>query len=809
MKLFSLTVWVSVLATGFISAIAWADSADPTTSSDSDAVSDADANDTAPVNTTEHSATESESLQSKFARQGKIRNVPVSVMHPPVEPLNSNRQNAFFTHTEIDAATTCGNCHDTTFITENNTHHFSDPPNWAHGDVTIDCFDCHVPNRSGWTKENADIFGKIDALNSGITRATSAVCAKCHGIVETGVLAIPEDYETRVRDEDGYLTYDLTRTTGAFFSEVPLSKSQLNIQQKEEKHFPADVHAARLLGCADCHHTGNNPAKSTIKSKKLRHMKNDPRKQSFSDYLKQPDHRLAMPRCTDCHDAAATHDFLPYKTRHLDVLDCQSCHVPRIYGPALSVIDESVVTSRGGPVLEYAEKNESNESLNARLTEGVSPSLLPYRTSDGESRIGAFNFVANWYWINDANGRRVPPSVLKKVFLQGGQQKHRAEVVSLFDSNGNGRIDGNELLIRTEAQNRTVATWLKAAGIVQPRLIGQIDVHSIAHGIMHKEGVSASCDSCHDATGRLGSNITITQRIPSGAHMAQGENVAQLTHGSLTVSTSVDWERRGIARTWYVFGHSRTTWSDTGGFIIFILSFLGVLLHGSYRIVTRPRRQRHLPAMKQLYMYSLYERIWHWLMAASVIVLLITGLKIHFPLAFSAISFPVAVTVHNITAIVLVVNAGLSLFFHVASAAILQFIPEKNGLLQALVRQVDYYTRGIFLGHPHPTSKSPDKKLNPLQQLTYLGLLNVLFPLQVITGVAIWMNAGWPEVMAPLGGLTVIGPLHNLGSWLFLTFLVVHLYLTTTGHTVLSNISAMVTGFDEVEAASIKGDSNE
>ena len=56
-----------------------------------------------------------------------------------------------------------------------------------------------------------------------------------------------------------------------------------------------------------------------------------------------------------------------------------------------------------------------------------------------------------------------------------------------------------------------------------------------------------------------------------------------------------------------------------------------------------------------------------------------------------------------------------------------------------------YQSRGIFYGEPHP-SNAPGQKLNPLQQLTYLALLNVLFPLQIVTGALIWAVGHWPAV---------------------------------------------------------------
>ena len=56
-----------------------------------------------------------------------------------------------------------------------------------------------------------------------------------------------------------------------------------------------------------------------------------------------------------------------------------------------------------------------------------------------------------------------------------------------------------------------------------------------------------------------------------------------------------------------------------------------------------------------------------------------------------------------------------------------------------------------------------------------------------------------PQVLEPIGGLSIIGPVHNVGSWLFLTFIVVHVYLTTTGHTPGALIKAMVSGWEMLE----------
>jgi cytochrome b subunit of formate dehydrogenase len=40
---------------------------------------------------------------------------------------------------------------------------------------------------------------------------------------------------------------------------------------------------------------------------------------------------------------------------------------------------------------------------------------------------------------------------------------------------------------------------------------------------------------------------------------------------------------------------------------------------------------------------------------------------------------------------------------------------------------------------------------------------------------------------------------HTLGAILLMIFLVVHVYMTTTGKTPTSNINAMITGYEELE----------
>ena len=197
--------------------------------------------------------------------------------------------------------------------------------------------------------------------------------------------------------------------------------------------------------------------------------------------------------------------------------------------------------------------------------------------------------------------------------------------------------------------------------------------------------------------------------------------------------------------------------------------------------------------------YTTYERTWHWIQTLSILVLLATGFHIHSPVRLPVPDLATMVWLHNVFGFIFLGNAFLGLFYYVTTGAIQQYVPKREGFVAGVLAQVRYYTDGIFRNEPHPTKKTPERRLNPLQQLTYLGLLNVLLPLQIVSGLLMWGASRWPQAAGFVGGLPVLGGVHTLGAWLFLSFLIAHLYLITTGHTPLSNLEGMATGYEELE----------
>jgi len=381
------------------------------------------------------------------------------------------------------------------------------------------------------------------------------------------------------------------------------------------------------------------------------------------------------------------------------------------------------------------------------------------------------------------------------VYLDGGG--HAKDVVAAFDGDRNGTLSREELRLDSDAKLQLIQGKLTAAGVSNPVPVGDVVAMRVNHGVVADEWVDRRCDSCHQADSRLNQDVVLASYSVAGAKLDAGRL------GTAERDGSAGWVLRRPATSgeYYVLGHHRLPWTDSLGFLSLLGTAVGVSIHGGLRIRARRRHAAHHGATTTVYLYSLYERIWHWLMAGSILLLLWTGIEIHWVDTVPVLGFTRAVLVHNAIAAVLIANAFLSLFYHLVSQDIRQFIPPRETFVQEAIAQARYYLNGIFVGAPHPVSKSAARKLNPLQQVTYLGLLNVLIPFQVVTGVLIWGAPRWPALSEAIGGLTIITPLHSIGAWLLADFIITHVYLTTTGHTPLSNLKAMISGNDEIDAS--------
>jgi thiosulfate reductase cytochrome b subunit len=713
------------------------------------------------------------------------------------------------------------------------------------GMLEMDCFLCHLPAPDNQARIATIQSGEFDWANSATLQGTGLItktnqgwkwnpsafdssgqllqayttlqepsndnCGQCHGLVHMDAqtaLTLPACSDA---------TSMQTATTGQVISPQLISASGVNLTDKESLTRSWDIHTERGLQCVDCHFSLNNPIyyqeNSALRPDSLLF---DPRRIDLAVYLKTPDHNFArgqsaqysvapglkgsMRRCESCHDANKIHaSWLPYVSRHMAILACETCHIPQLYAPAIRSEDWTVVTLDGQAAVTCRGAQGSG-SLAADLVSGYQPVLMPRTNIDGGTSLTPYNLITAWYWGYDDNGQTLPVRQLdlEAAYLSGG--KYAAEVLSVFDQNSDGVIDSSELVIDSDAKLGTITARLSALGLENPRILGQVQPYNINHDVAGKDWAVKDCQTCHSSASRLAQPIKLAASVPAGVMPAFVTNTNVKTAGLIYVKGgALFYQPATAAEGRYVFGYSRIAWVDWLGGLFFLGVLAGVVVHSGMRIRSARRQTKPATRQEKVYMYQPYERFWHWLQTSVIVLLLVTGLIIHRPGLFSSL-FQGVVVMHNVLWVILGINAALSLFYHLASGQIRQFIPRPYGFFDDAIVQARYYLRGIFKYEPHPFEKTPAKKMNPLQQVTYLVILNVLLPLQGLTGILMWGVQKWPALAGKLGGLPGLAPFHTLIAWLFAAFILGHVYLTTTaGSRPLQSIKGMVTGWEELE----------
>jgi len=199
--------------------------------------------------------------------------------------------------------------------------------------------------------------------------------------------------------------------------------------------------------------------------------------------------------------------------------------------------------------------------------------------------------------------------------------------------------------------------------------------------------------------------------------------------------------------------------------------------------------------MSQLYLYARWVRIWHWINALLFLTLMYSGASMHFNGAVLLLDFQTAITVHNTAGILLTIGWIGFVIGNLTSTNGHHYHVQLKGFIGRLIAQSLYYGYGIFKNAPHPFHPSAEAKLNTLQQITYIGVMYLLMPLLIISGWAFLFSVYLPETLLGIGSVWVVAMSHLTIAYLLVLFLLVHLYIITTGETVMTNMRAMLTGW--------------
>jgi thiosulfate reductase cytochrome b subunit len=193
--------------------------------------------------------------------------------------------------------------------------------------------------------------------------------------------------------------------------------------------------------------------------------------------------------------------------------------------------------------------------------------------------------------------------------------------------------------------------------------------------------------------------------------------------------------------------------------------------------------------------YPVWLRVWHWSNALLFVVLMITGLSMHYSApGRPEVSFRSVVLIHNAAGVLLTLCYGLYLLgnFGLGNGRYYRLAP--GDLSYGALRQTRYYLLDIFLGEPHPFPHTATRKFNPLQKLTYLAVMFGLLPLVIVAGWALFFPAQLPANPFGLPGITLWALAHAYLGYFASLFMAVHIYLGTTGETPGSLFRLMLTG---------------
>lgn len=203
-------------------------------------------------------------------------------------------------------------------------------------------------------------------------------------------------------------------------------------------------------------------------------------------------------------------------------------------------------------------------------------------------------------------------------------------------------------------------------------------------------------------------------------------------------------------------------------------------------------------ATVKLYLYPVWIRIWHVINAIMFLLLIFTGIALHFSgTEISLISFKASVAIHNVAAIIVTFNYGVFVIGNMVTKNGGFYRKWRKNLVVNLWKQFVFYAVGIFKKEAHPFPITEKQKFNPLQKFAYVIAMYFGMPLLIISGLALM----FPDLIAykvfNVSGMIFYDVLHVVVGFVLSLFLLIHLYTCTLGDKPGTLFKSMINGYHE------------
>ena len=200
----------------------------------------------------------------------------------------------------------------------------------------------------------------------------------------------------------------------------------------------------------------------------------------------------------------------------------------------------------------------------------------------------------------------------------------------------------------------------------------------------------------------------------------------------------------------------------------------------------------------KIYLYPIWIRIWHIINAVMFVLLVISGIALHFSGSGNyLIRFDIAVGIHNVAAIIVTFNYGFFVIGNIVTKNGAFYRNWRKNLVVNLWTQFRFYAVGIFKKEEHPFPINEKQKFNPLQKFAYVIAMYFGMPLLILSGIALM----FPEMIAynifNISGLLFYDVLHIIVGFVLSLFLLIHIYTCTLGDKPGTLFKSMVNGYHE------------
>jgi thiosulfate reductase cytochrome b subunit len=203
-----------------------------------------------------------------------------------------------------------------------------------------------------------------------------------------------------------------------------------------------------------------------------------------------------------------------------------------------------------------------------------------------------------------------------------------------------------------------------------------------------------------------------------------------------------------------------------------------------------------------MYLYPKWIRAWHVINALMFIILIITGISMQYTdkenLSY-VVGFAKAVKWHNFAALILTANYVLYVSANAITGNGRYYRIKRENFIPDLMKQMRYYSFGMFKGEKHPFPVTLERKFNPLQKFSYVMAMYIGMPLLIVSGIVLLFPELAVDNVFGVSGLVLNDVLHIIVGFFLSIFMVIHIYTCTLGSKPSSLFRGIITGFHESE----------